>query len=118
MWTRFAVALLSATVVVAAHAQSVEVSGRNNVAYTRLANGFDFSVGKPEAAGYYKARAYTANYHLGEDWDGVRGGDTDLGDPVSCIGEGVVVFARDVHRGWGNVIIVRHSFREEGEIKT
>src|SRR3954452_12589011 len=118
MWSRFAVVIFSVELVSAAAAQSVEVSGRNNVAYARLANGFDFPVGKPNAAGYYKARGYTANYHLGEDWDGVRGGDTDLGAPVSCVGEGVVVFARDVPRGWGTVIIVRHSFREEGEIKT
>ena len=118
MWTRFAAALLSLTVAVAAKAQSVEISAERNVAYTKLADGFDFPIGKGEAGGYYKARGYTANYHLGEDWDGVRGGDTDLGDPIYCIGEGVVVFARDVHRGWGNVIIVRHSFREDGEIKT
>ena len=118
MWTKFAVAIICATPIVAAQAQSVEVSGRSNVAYTRLANGFDFPVGKPDADGYYKARGYTANYHLGEDWDGVRGGDSDLGDAVSCIGEGVVVFARDVHRGWGNVIIVRHSYREDGEVRT
>jgi murein DD-endopeptidase MepM/ murein hydrolase activator NlpD len=118
MWTRLAVALFCLAIIAAAQAQSVEISGRNNVGYTRLANGFDFPVGKPDAGGYYKARGYTANYHLGEDWDGVRGGDSDLGDPVSCIGEGVVVFAHDVHRGWGNVIIVRHSYREEGEIKT
>lgn len=118
MRTRFAVALLSVAFAVAAKAQSVEISAERHVAYTKLADGFDFPVGKPDARGYYKARGYTANFHLGEDWDGVRGGDTDLGDPISCIGEGVVVFAGDVHRGWGNVIIVRHSFREDGEIKT
>lgn len=118
MWTKFAAALLGLTIAVAARAQSVEISAERHVAYTKLADGFDFPVGKPNADGYYKARGYTANYHLGEDWDGVRGGDSDLGDPIQCIGEGVVVFARDVHRGWGNVIIVRHSFREDGEIKT
>jgi murein DD-endopeptidase MepM/ murein hydrolase activator NlpD len=54
---------------------------------------------------------------LGEDWDGVRGGDTDLGDPIYAIGDGVVVFARDCHMGWGNVVIIRHAYREHGEIK-
>ena len=58
------------------------------------------------------------NGHLGEDWDGLGGGNTDLRDPVYSIGDGVVVFARDVHLGWGNVVIVRHVFREAGALKT
>jgi murein DD-endopeptidase MepM/ murein hydrolase activator NlpD len=85
--------------------------------FTRIADGFDFPVGKPEAEGYYKARGFRAGGHVGEDWDGVRGGDTDLGDPIYCIGDGVVVFARDVHLGWGNVVIVRHAYREGGNVK-
>lgn len=93
------------------------VSLKGATAFTRLANGFDFPVGKPDAQGYYKARGFRSKGHLGEDWDGIRGGDTDLGDPVYCIGDGVVVFARDCHQGWGNVIIVRHAFREGGTVK-
>jgi murein DD-endopeptidase MepM/ murein hydrolase activator NlpD len=90
---------------------------RGETAFTRLADGFDFPVGKPDAQGYYKARGFRSHGHLGEDWDGIRGGDTDLGDPIYSIGDGVVVFARDCHMGWGNVIIVRHSYREGGTIK-
>jgi murein DD-endopeptidase MepM/ murein hydrolase activator NlpD len=86
-------------------------------ASTKLADGFDFPVGKPEAEGYYKARGFRSGGHMGEDWDGVRGGDTDLKDPIYCIGDGIVVFARDVHRGWGNVVIIRHAFRERGTVK-
>ncbi|HJX25844.1 MAG TPA: peptidoglycan DD-metalloendopeptidase family protein [Chthoniobacterales bacterium] len=86
-------------------------------AFTKLADGFDFPVGKPDAQGYYKARGFRSKGHLGEDWDGVRGGDTDLGDPIYSIGNGIVVFAHDCHMGWGNVIIVRHTYREGGEIK-
>ena len=91
-------------------AQPISFSGQT--AFTRLADGFDLPVGKPDGRGYYKARGMRAHGHLGEDWDGVGGGDTDLGDPVYCIGDGVVVFARDCHQGWGNVIIVRHAYRE------
>lgn len=58
------------------------------------------------------SRGFRSNGHLGEDWDGVGGGDTDLGDPVYVIGDGVVVFARDCHQGWGNVVIVRHAYRD------
>ncbi|PZR76014.1 MAG: M23 family peptidase [Chthoniobacterales bacterium] len=86
-------------------------------AFLKIADGFDFPVGKPEAEGYYKARGYRPHGHMGEDWDGVRGGDTDLNDPIFSIGDGIVVFARDVHLGWGNVIIVRHAYRENGTVK-
>lgn len=95
--------------------QSFSFSSQN--AQTRLADGFDLPVGKPDARGYYKARGFKSHGHLGEDWDGVGGGDTDLGDPVYCIGDGIVVFARDCHQGWGNVIIVRHAYREGGSVR-
>jgi murein DD-endopeptidase MepM/ murein hydrolase activator NlpD len=93
------------------------VSGTLDTGFTKIADGFDFPVGKPEAEGYYKARGFRPGGHVGEDWDGVRGGDTDLKDPIFSIGDGIVVFARDVHLGWGNVIIVRHAYRENGNVK-
>jgi murein DD-endopeptidase MepM/ murein hydrolase activator NlpD len=99
-------------------APSQPISFTSQTAFTKLADGFDFPVGKGEARGYYKARGYRAHGHMGEDWDGVGGGDTDLGDPVYVIGDGVVVFARDCHQGWGNVIIVRHAYRENGSVRT
>jgi murein DD-endopeptidase MepM/ murein hydrolase activator NlpD len=107
----FVTSVIFSVLIAGARAQS-------ETAFTKLADGFDFPVGKAEAQGYYKARGFRPNGHLGEDWDGVGGGDTDLNDPVSSIGGGVVVFARDVHLGWGNVVIVRHSFREDGVVKT
>ena len=95
--------------------QSLSLSSQS--ALTKLADGFDLPIGKPDARGYYKARGFRSHGHMGEDWDGVGGGDTDLGDPVFCIGDGVVVFARDCHQGWGNVIIVRHAYREGGSVR-
>jgi hypothetical protein len=78
----------------------------------QLADGFDFPVGKPEAKGYHKARGFWPNGHLGEDWNGNGGGDTDDGDPISAIGRGVVVLSENVRVGWGNVVIIRHAYRE------
>jgi|MDTC01.1.fsa_nt_gb hypothetical protein len=83
-----------------------------------LADGFDMPVGKPNAKGYYVFRGYIPNGHLGEDWNGVGGGDTDMGDPIYSVAHGVVVFSDDVRKGWGNCIIVRHAYRDEnGKIK-
>lgn len=79
---------------------------------TRLVDGFDYPVGKPNGDGYYIFRGFTQNGHLGEDWNGNGGGNTDEGDPVYSIAHGVVVFSEDYKRGWGNVVIVRHAYRE------
>ncbi len=87
-----------------------------DTATVRVADGFDYPVGKPDAHGYYKARGFVQGGHLGEDWDCNAGGDHDLGDPVYCIGNGTVVFAADVFLGWGNVVIVRHGYYENGQL--
>jgi murein DD-endopeptidase MepM/ murein hydrolase activator NlpD len=88
-----------------------------NEAVTRLADGFDFPVGKPDATGYRISRGFTPHGHLGEDWVGQAGSGTDFRDPVYAAGNGIVTIARDFRRAWGNVIVVRHVFMEEGQIK-
>ena len=79
-----------------------------------LADGFDYPVGKPNGDGYYKARGLRLKTprHMGEDWNGVGGGNTDLGDPVYTIGHGLVTYAADARGRWGKVVIVRHAFRD------
>lgn len=73
-----------------------------------IADGFDFPVGPPDGRGYYDAQPFGRNRHLGEDWNGSGGGDTDLGDPVVAIAAGEVSFAGDLGGGWGNVVRVVH----------
>lgn len=82
----------------------------------RLADGFDYPVGRPDGVGYHKARGFTPNGHLGDDWnkDGTTG-NGDLGSPIYCTATGVVILAANVHLGWGNVVMVRHSYREPAE---
>jgi len=93
-------------------------SDKPQTARTRIADGFDFPVGKPNADGYYKARGFRPNGHLGEDWNGIKGGNSDLGAPVYTTAHGLVLFARDVHLGWGNVVVIRHIFFENNALKT
>lgn len=83
-------------------------------AFVPLADGFDYPVGKPNAEGYYKARGLRLKTprHMGEDWNGNGGGNSDLGDPVYTIGTGLVTYAADARGRWGKVVIVRHAFRE------
>ena len=61
-----------------------------------IANHFDFPVGKPDAKGYYNAQAFGKNNHLGDDWNAVTGGNSDLGDPIYAIANGKVTFAEDI----------------------
>jgi murein DD-endopeptidase MepM/ murein hydrolase activator NlpD len=79
----------------------------------QLADGFDFPVGKPNAVGYYKFRGYWPNGHLGEDWNGRGGGDSDLGAPIYSTARGVVVISENIGAGWGNCIVIRHAYRDE-----
>ncbi|MCB1091937.1 MAG: peptidoglycan DD-metalloendopeptidase family protein, partial [Verrucomicrobiae bacterium] len=88
------------------------VHAESTVSYL-VADGFDYPVGKPNAAGYRKARGFYPNGHLGEDWNGDGGGNTDRGDPIYAIGHGVVVYSDDFKMGWGNVVIIRHAYREK-----
>jgi len=46
------------------------------------ADHFDFPVGRPDAKGYYNAQGFGKNAHLGDDWNGTGGGNSDLGDPI------------------------------------
>lgn len=73
-----------------------------------LADGFDYPVGKPNGDEYYDAQPFTKNKHLGSDWNGTSGGNTDLGDPVYATANGYVTFAKDAGRGWGNIVRVIH----------
>ena len=87
----------------------------------QLADGFDFPVGKPDAKGYYKARGMRLRppVHFGEDWNGRGGGDSDLGDPIYSVADGVVMFAYQLRGGWGRCILVRHAYRDlkSGKVK-
>lgn len=79
---------------------------------TYIASGFDFPVGKPNANGYYNAQKFTVNNHLGDDWNGTGGGNTDLGDPIYAIGNGYIHFAENIGGGWGNVIRIVHKYKD------
>jgi len=89
-----------------------------NQARIQIADGFDFPVGKPDAEGYYKARGFRPNGHLGEDWNGIGGGNSDFDNPVYVVAHGIVVYVHDTPGGWGNVIVVRHLYYEGGTLKT
>ncbi|RED38529.1 peptidase M23-like protein [Winogradskyella eximia] len=80
---------------------------------TFIAKGFDFPVGKPNANGYYNAQKFKENNHLGDDWNGLGGGNSDLGDPIYSIANGYISEAKDYKGGWGNVIRIVHFYNNK-----
>jgi murein DD-endopeptidase MepM/ murein hydrolase activator NlpD len=89
----------------------------SNITATRIADGFDFPLGGPNAEGYYKSRGFSIVGHLGEDWVSAAGPGAVYQKPVGSIGNGVVTLARDFRRAWGNVVVVRHAYLEGGQVK-
>lgn len=81
-------------------------------------DGFDFPVGPPDAVGYYDAQPFGRNDHLGNDWNGNGGGDSDLGDPVYAVAAGIVLEAIDHAGGWGNVVRIAHACGESGWVES
>lgn len=84
---------------------------------SRTADGFDLPVAPPDAAGFYKSRGFRSGGHMGEDWVTDGGSARGFGKPVYAIGNGIVVLARDIHVAWGNVVIIRHSWIENRQLR-
>jgi len=77
-----------------------------------IADGFDFPVGAPHGRGYYVAQGFGVNHHLGEDWNAVTGGNTDLGDTISAIAHGYIHYAGDPGGRWGKTVRMLHQLED------
>ena len=84
------------------------------LASLHLATRFDYPLGSEEGAFAYNAQPFTENNHLGDDLNGIGGENSDLGDPIYAVADGIVLFAGEGGPGWGNVIIVLHAIAENG----
>jgi len=101
---------------------------------TLLCEGFDFPVGNKAGngvytdiktgikhTGWYKAVKFCEKYEYGihpaEDWNGIGGGNTDLGQKVFSIGKGIVINAENAGGNWGKTVVVEHLYYENGKVK-
>ncbi|WP_345735132.1 M23 family metallopeptidase [Prosthecobacter algae] len=73
-----------------------------------LAIRFDHPMGTAHGAFTYNAQPFRISRHLGDDLNGIGGGNSDLGDPVFAAGMGQVVYAGVPGPGWGNMVILAH----------
>lgn len=89
--------------------------------YANLApcDGFDYPVAPPDAKRYFKARGFLPKglEHLGEDWNGDGGGNSDFGDYIYAAADGVVFFSKVYNNGWGHVIRLLHNYGTATEPK-
>lgn len=85
------------------------------VAALPVAARFDMPLGSELGALTYNARAFRMAGHLGDDLNGIGGGNSDLGDAVYAAGSGRVVYAGLPHESWGKMIILAHRLPEGDE---
>jgi hypothetical protein len=74
-----------------------------------MVTGWTYPMGSARGALIYNAQPFGTTRHLGEDLNGIGGENSDLGDPVYAVGDGLVTFAEDVAGGWGKIVIIVHA---------
>lgn len=67
---------------------------------------------------WYNATNFGQDFHLGEDWNKNSGGNTDCGEAVFSIGNGVIVYAENAGEGWGNVLIIEHTLPDGKKVES
>lgn len=87
-------------------------------------DGFAAPLGEVNGAMTYDAQpfgAWNADYegrHTGEDWNGIGGMDTDLGETVYAAARGLVLYAGRPSDSWGRVVVLAHRLPDGRLIQT
>lgn len=69
---------------------------------------FDPPMGSEHLGLTYNAQPFLTTRHLGDDFNGIGGEHSDLGDPVYAVADGSVIYTGWPSDGWGNVVIILH----------
>ncbi|MFC5453499.1 M23 family metallopeptidase [Prosthecobacter fluviatilis] len=86
------------------------------IAALPVAARFDMPMGSEHGALTYNAQPFRIQRHLGDDLNGIGGGNSDLGDAVYAAGAGQVVYAGSPGPGWGKMIFIAHRLPDGDEL--
>lgn len=80
------------------------------VAEVPLALRFDPPMGHLvyNAQAFWEMNEKRGGHHTGDDLNGIGGMNSDLGDPVYSVADGLVLYAGEPSSGWGQTLVVAH----------